>query len=217
MSRRRCAAAPSSPSAPSARPGCATASRTPIGAATGGFASAPSMPWAATATRAGSRPSPPSSPATPRRCASRRRPPAPPAATNRPCPHLKPLLEDEDPEVQEAAIAALGEIGGGEARRGAERDRRPPGGARPRGRGCRSRRDGVQRGPARLPSSVGGAIAAERRRLRTESATSAGGVVYRLGERGMEVVICRPHERRHLGTAEGHAGARRRPDRRRDA
>jgi HEAT repeat protein len=32
-------------------------------------------------------------------------------------PHLKPLLEDEDQEVQEAAIAALGEIGGDEAKR----------------------------------------------------------------------------------------------------
>ena len=31
-------------------------------------------------------------------------------------PFLKPLLQDEDAEVQEAAIAALGEIGGGEAR-----------------------------------------------------------------------------------------------------
>ncbi len=35
-------------------------------------------------------------------------------------PHLKPLLEDEDAEVQEAAIAALGEIGGEEARKALE-------------------------------------------------------------------------------------------------
>ena len=33
-------------------------------------------------------------------------------------------------------------------------------------------------------------MAGERDGLRTESATSAGGVVYRLTERGMEVVIC---------------------------
>ncbi len=55
--------------------------------------------------------------ATSRRCDMKRLPPARPAAMNRPCPSSKPLLEDEDAEVQEAAIAALGEIGGGEARR----------------------------------------------------------------------------------------------------
>jgi len=35
-------------------------------------------------------------------------------------PFLKPLLEDEDTEVQEAAIAALGEIGGDAAKRALE-------------------------------------------------------------------------------------------------
>jgi HEAT repeat protein len=31
--------------------------------------------------------------------------------------YLKPLLEDDDAEVQEAAIAAMGEIGGADAKR----------------------------------------------------------------------------------------------------
>src|SRR6185437_5033683 len=70
--------------------------------------------------------------------------------------------------------------------------------ARARSRERRAQRSGVHRGPARRAP----AHRAERRRgrgrgmsssasdLRTEQAVSAGGVVYRRGERGAEVLLC---------------------------
>ena len=51
--------------------------------------------------------------------------------------------------------------------------------------------------------------------LRVEQAVSAGGVVYRRGEHGIEIVLCGRTRRAPVGAAEGHAGARRVAARRR--
>ena len=148
-----------------------------------------------------------SSAATTRRCASRRPPPARPAATSRPSPFSSRCSRTTDAEVQEAAIAALGEIGGDEAKRALEEIGDHP---EPRVReavAAALEETGVQRGPSRVPSALGEATLAarkatgcERNRRPPPAALSTGS-----RERGHGGRDRRSHERRHLGPAEGNA------------
>ena len=66
-------------------------------------------------------------------------------------------------------------------------------------------RDGLPRRPAAAAEP----LAMASMQLKTERVTSAGGVVFREGERRPRSAALRPQRRRPLGPAEGHAGARR--------